>query len=112
MNNRLRSIASNLAIVALFVGPHASIDVFAAEVTAAQCKYARHKIPIDAPPVNLNTASETEIRTIPRIGIKTASAIVKYRQSINGFTSMHQLRSVRGVGNMTYACLLRHGSIK
>ena len=112
MQNSLRSVVHHLLIAASLIGPSASVDVFAAEVTAAHCKYTRPKLPPDAQLVNLNTASETEIRTIPRIGTKTASAIVKYRQSINGFTSMHQLRSIRGIGDMTYACLLRHGSIK
>ena len=56
----------------------------------------------------LNAVSETQLMEIPRIGIKTARAIVDHRKTIGGFKSMEQLRRVRGVGDKSHACLLKY----
>ena len=56
----------------------------------------------------LNAVSETQLMEIPRIGIKTARAIVDHRKTIGGIKSMEQLRRVRGVGDKSHACLLKY----
>lgn len=48
--------------------------------------------------VNVNTASETELETLPGIGPATAAAIIAFRQDNGPFTSVAQLGEVPGIG--------------
>lgn len=51
--------------------------------------------------VDLNTATEGDLCTLPGIGPAKASAIVKYRNSAGRFNSVEQLGEVRGIGQKT-----------
>lgn len=46
----------------------------------------------------LNSADETELRSLPGVGPKTAEAIVKYRQENGNFISVDELVKVKGIG--------------
>nr|WP_165484381.1 ComEA family DNA-binding protein [Gordonia paraffinivorans] len=48
--------------------------------------------------VNLNTATEAELDTLPGIGPVTAKAIIDWRQRNGRFTSVDQLAEVDGIG--------------
>lgn len=48
--------------------------------------------------VNLNTASESELDTLPGVGPVTAAAIIAWRQANGSFTSVDQLAEVDGIG--------------
>ncbi|MCB1031726.1 MAG: helix-hairpin-helix domain-containing protein, partial [Acidimicrobiales bacterium] len=48
--------------------------------------------------VNLNTADEQALDTLPGVGPATASAIIAYRQSDGPFGSVDDLLNVRGIG--------------
>jgi competence protein ComEA len=53
-------------------------------------------------PVNINTASATEIAdALDGVGAAKAAAIVAYRQKIGGFKSADQLTEVKGIGLKT-----------
>ncbi|WP_306590265.1 helix-hairpin-helix domain-containing protein [Geothrix sp. 21YS21S-4] len=56
-------------------------------------------------PVNLNTASVTELMQLPRIGQKTAERIVAFRKQHGGFQRPEELMNVKGVGEKSYARL-------
>jgi competence ComEA-like helix-hairpin-helix protein len=62
--------------------------------------------------IDINTATEEDLIPLPGIGIKTARAIVAFRESIGGYKSLEQLRLVRGVGDKTYNCLIKLVTIK
>ncbi len=47
--------------------------------------------------VNINTATVEELQTLPKIGPKTAEAIVKYREE-HPFESVDDLLNVKGIG--------------
>lgn len=47
--------------------------------------------------VNINTATVEELQTLPKIGPKTAEAIVKYREE-HQFESVDDLLNVKGIG--------------
>ena len=49
-------------------------------------------------PVNLNTASATELQQVPGIGPSTAGKILQMRKSYGAFKSVDDLRAVRGIG--------------
>jgi competence protein ComEA len=51
-----------------------------------------------AGPLDLNTASESDLDALPGVGPATAKAIVTYRESHGPFTSVDQLLEVRGIG--------------
>jgi competence protein ComEA len=53
--------------------------------------------------VNLNTATATELETLPGIGPVLAAAIVDWRTQNGGFTSVDQLEQVSGIGPATFA---------
>jgi competence ComEA-like helix-hairpin-helix protein len=53
----------------------------------------------DRPLVNLNTASVSELRTLPRIGPELANRIVAFRKKTRGgFKSLNDLTKVEGIG--------------
>lgn len=49
-------------------------------------------------PINLNTADEVALDSLPGVGPATAAAIIEHRERIGGFTSVEQLLDVRGIG--------------
>jgi competence protein ComEA len=55
-----------------------------------------------AGPVNINTASATELDALPGIGAKTAARIVQYRQKNGPFKKVEDLMNVRGVGEKNF----------
>lgn len=57
--------------------------------------------------VDVNTASEKALTTLPGIGPVKARAIIAYRKAHGPFHSVDELRRVKGIGKMTVAGL-RH----
>lgn len=56
-------------------------------------------------PLNLNTATSAELEMLPGIGPSFAAAIIRERERRGGFTSVDQLRDVRGIGEKRFADL-------
>jgi competence protein ComEA len=52
--------------------------------------------------VNLNTASVTQLETLPGIGKSTAERILEYREKSGGFKKIEDLMNVRGVGEKSF----------
>jgi competence protein ComEA len=52
--------------------------------------------------VNINTASATELATLPGIGAKTAARIIEYRQKNGPFKKVEELMNVRGIGEKNF----------
>lgn len=53
--------------------------------------------------VNINTADEAILSTLPGIGEKTAAAITSYRKENGNFTSIDDLAEVKGIGDKKLA---------
>ena len=51
--------------------------------------------------VNLNTADQTVLETLPGVGPVTAEAILAWRTDNGGFTSVDELLEVDGIGEAT-----------
>ena len=55
--------------------------------------------------VNVNTATQEELETLPGIGPSTAEAIITYRDENGAFTSLEDLDEVPGIGPSTLESL-------
>jgi competence protein ComEA len=72
--------------------------------------------PVGTPPstagppalVNLNTADQATLETLPGIGPVTATAILQWRTEHGTFTSVDELLEVSGIGEATLAELAPH----
>jgi len=51
--------------------------------------------------VNLNTATEAELDTLPDVGPVTAASILTWRDQHGGFSSVDELLEVDGIGEVT-----------
>ncbi len=56
-------------------------------------------------PVDLNRATAKELERLPRVGPALAARIVSWREAHGPFTSLEDLRHVRGIGPVTAALL-------
>ena len=52
--------------------------------------------------VNINTASQTELETLPGIGPSTALKIINYRNENGKFKSIEEIKEVSGIGDSKY----------
>jgi competence protein ComEA len=87
-----RALVATLMIVCLSVaGATASAQNAAAKPAAAA-----------AAVVNLNTATVSQIATLPGIGEKTAERIIEYREKNGGFKKVEDLMNVKGIGEKSF----------
>lgn len=49
--------------------------------------------------ININTANEAALRSLPGIGISKAKAIIEYRETYGEFSSVAEITNVKGIGN-------------
>lgn len=52
--------------------------------------------------VELNTADQAALETLPGIGPRTAERIIEYRTENGGFEKTEELMNVRGIGERTF----------
>lgn len=52
--------------------------------------------------ININTASQSELESLPRIGPVIAAEIISYRQANGPFSSKEEIQEVKGIGPVTF----------
>lgn len=58
--------------------------------------------------VSLSSATQAELEALPGIGPALAAAILDYRAAHGGFSSVEELKQVKGIGEKTFAALRDH----
>ena len=81
-------------VIALFVV--SSGDVVFAQKAAAKPAASAPAV------VNLNTATATQIATLPGVGEKAAQRIIEYREKNGGFKKIEELMNVKGIGEKSF----------
>jgi competence protein ComEA len=62
--------------------------------------------------VNINTAAESQLMLLPRVGPSLAKKIVEYRQANGEFKAADELVLVPGIGDRTYELMAPYITVK
>jgi len=58
--------------------------------------------PTSSAPINLNTATQAQLESLPGIGPKAAQRILEYRQKNGNFKKPEDLMNVKGIGEKSF----------
>jgi competence protein ComEA len=95
----MRSMWGKLIPVALAALVFASVPA----VCAAQGKESKPKPARAASaPMNLNTATQADLQTLPGVGAATAKLIIEHRQKNGGFKKIEELMNIKGIGEKSF----------
>ena len=61
--------------------------------------------------ININTATESQLDTLPGIGPSTATKIIEYRNTNGKFKKIEDIKEVRGIGEAKYEDLKKYITI-
>ena len=62
--------------------------------------------------VNINTAKQTELETLPGVGTVTAGKIIEYRNKNGKYKSVEDIKNVSGIGDSKYEKIKEYITIK
>jgi competence protein ComEA len=99
----MRVVLMLLAVAALAVIPATAMSQTKPS-TAPAPKAARASKAAPAPtsPINLNTATQAQLESLPGVGPKAAQRILDYRKQNGSFKKLEDLMNVKGFGEKTF----------
>lgn len=53
-------------------------------------------------PININTCTAQELTSVEGIGESRAESIIQYREYLGGYTSVDQIKNIKGIGEGLY----------
>jgi competence protein ComEA len=89
-------LAGAMALACFFTG-----GLAAQSTPAPKASRAAAQAPTAAP-LNLNTASATDLQTLPGVGPAMAARILDYREKTGGFKKIEELMNVKGIGEKNF----------
>jgi len=92
----MRALFVIVAVLAM-----AAIPAAAAQQKSAAARPAA-KSAAPAAPVNINTATQEQLETLPGLGAKVAQRIIEYRQKNGNFKKVEDLMNVKGIGEKSF----------
>lgn len=70
------------------------------------------KKPVPKGKININTAGFGELTQIPGIGPSYAKKILEYRKTYNGFKTIKEIKSIKGIGEKKFKTMKDYITIK
>ena len=61
--------------------------------------------------INLNTANEASLTKVPGIGPSKAKEILNYKEQHGQFTSVDELKKIKGIGEKTFEKLKQYFTV-
>ena len=71
-------------------------DAQSAKISSPQSTGSQSKL------ININTAAESELDSLPGIGPSRANDIIKYRETNGGFKSIEEIKNIKGIGQSSF----------
>ena len=98
----MRALLMLLAVFAMAAIPAAAQQA-TAEKPAKPAAAAPAKPPAaPATIVNLNTATQAQLESLPGLGVKVAERILEYREKNGKFKKVEDLMNVKGIGEKSF----------
>ncbi len=89
----------------------ALVLAMALPLAAAGVRSAKAKTSAPQHPINLNSATVTELMQLPKVGAKTAERIIKFRKEHGGFRRSEEVMNVKGIGEKSFVKLKPYLSV-
>ena len=71
-------------------------------VTAGKENYELQSEKSVSSKINLNTCTASDLTVLEGIGESRADAIIQYREYLGGYTSVEQIKNIKGIGDKLY----------
>ena len=99
----MRVLLMFLAVAAMAAIPAAAAQqAKTSPAPAAKAARASKAAPAPTAPININTATQAQLESLPGVGPKAAQRILEYRKQHGNFKKVEDLMNVKGFGEKTF----------
>jgi competence protein ComEA len=91
-----------LAICAMAMLPAAAAQQTKAPAAPAKSSRSAKAPAAPTSPINLNTATQAQLESLPGVGAKAAQRILEYRKQNGNFKKIEDLMNVKGFGEKSF----------